>query len=398
MTQLENLSSMVIKCLIAVFMLLVSCDGDDTVNDPPTSASDPMFPSQKTLGGSGSESFPIMQQTSDGGFILVAGTTPNDEDVSSNHSTDYPDVWVVKLDGKGSISWEKSIGGSVHESPETLLQLDNGGYLIGAVSNSLDGDVTWNNGSIDWWIVRLDDEGTILWETNVGGSFHESPGAMLQVGNEFIIAGSTASSDGDVKNKQDNGNRDLWLVRLDDSGDILWENTFGDTRNEGGKAIFATDDNGYMVAAEASGDIWLVKFNSDLTISWDKYLGGSGADELSTMKPTGDGGYILSATSNSVDGDVSENKGDTDVWLVKINSEGVILWETSLGGSQTERETDVLETDHGNYWVAGSSSSIDGDLESNNGGQDYWVVKADAQGQVIWEQSYGDRDSSESVQ
>ncbi len=187
---------------------------------------------------------------------MAAQTFSHDVDVSFNHSNDA-DIWLVKLSASLDIVWEKSLGGSVAEYIHNLWVLNDGSLLLGATSNSLDGDVSWNNGSIDWWLVRLDAAGEIQWETNLGGSRHESPGAMLQLENEFIIAGSTASTDGDVSYKLDDGDRDLWMVRISDNGDLIWDNTYGiSSRDEGGLAIFQTVDNGFLVGAEASGDVW----------------------------------------------------------------------------------------------------------------------------------------------
>ena len=376
--------------LMTTAVVTSSCSADDPVGGQPPGNIDPELHWQKSLGGSGADEFPIVQQSMNGGFILAGASTSNDGDVSFNHSTDYSDIWIVKMDESGSIVWEKSFGGSIHESPQALLQLDDGGYLIGGVTNSFDGDVSWNFGSIDWWMIRLNPAGDMVWQKNMGGSFHESPGAMLQVGDGFIIAGSTASSDGDVNNKNDNNSRDLWLVQTNSAGDIIWENTYGnESKNEGGKAIYPTADGGFLVAAEASGDIWLVKFDSEMAIAWDKFLGGSAADDLSSMMPTADGGFIISATSESADGDVSENFGESDMWLVRINADGDILWEHSYGGSETETDPYVIESNDGGFWAVCASSSDDGQLSANHGGLDYWVLKLDANGDIDWDQNYG---------
>jgi len=199
---------------------------------------------------------------------MAATTFSNDGDVSFLHDPGHSDAWLVKLDNSGGIIWEKSLGGSRWEIPTMILQLSDGGYLLGVSSNSADGDIKNGNlGSIDWWIVRLDAGGNILWEKTLGGMLDETPHAAIQIGDEFLITGITASSDNWVSNKTDNSN-DLWMVRMDDTGQLIWENTYGTpTLDEGGLALFANQD-GYMVAAEASGDIWLITFDSELNITW----------------------------------------------------------------------------------------------------------------------------------
>ena len=256
-------------------LVILSCSSDNTPNPPGPGAATPVLQWTKSLGGSGMDEFPIIQNTNDDGFIIAAYTFSDDGDVSSNHNTDYADIWLVKLDAIGNIIWEKSLGGSIHESPQTMLPLSDGGYLIGGTSNSLDGDVSWNNGSIDWWLVRLDAAGEIVWETNLGGSLHEVPESIIQDGQEFIIVGSTASNDGDIGNKVGFDN-DLWVVRMDDTGTMLWEKTYGTASNdEGAVDIYPTPDNGYLLAGNSSEDIWILKLDSDFNISWEKYLGGS---------------------------------------------------------------------------------------------------------------------------
>jgi len=292
------------------------------------------------------------------------------------------------MDHFGAITWEKSLGGSLSDMALTLLQVKEGGYLIGAVSNSADGDVGSNYGSSDWWIVRVDSNGNIIWESNVGGSLLENPSAAIQIGNEFIIVGITNSTDGDVGNKTST-NFALWVVRMNDSGEVLWENTFADNNlNKGVVDIYATSNNGYLVAGSASKDVWLVKFDAEFNLTWEKFMGGSGVEYLSRTARTEDG-IILAATTFSTDGDITENFGSGDIWLVEVNEEGEILWEKNYGGSDNDQSGGVVVTTDGGYWVSGSSVSVDGNLTRNRGGLDYWVFRLDSSGNMLWQQSYG---------
>jgi hypothetical protein len=366
---------------------LISCSSDDTPNPPIPGASDPELQWQQSLGGTGSDEFPIIRSHGNG-FVLAAATFSNDGDVSFNHNTDYADIWLVNLDASGNIVWEKSLGGSVNDSPQTLLSLSDGGYLIGGISNSLDGDVSGNNGSIDWWLVRLNANGDILWETNLGGSLHEGLQSIIQQDQEFLIAGTTASNDGDVSDKT-GIDRDLWLVRVDGNGAIIEEKTYGkESMDEGAVGIFSTQDGGYMVIGDASGDVWILKLDSDLNINWEKFLGGSAPDELQAVI-SHQGGYTLAVTSESSDGDVSNNHGSSDIWLVQIDEDGDIKWERNFGGTDTELAASLALSGDGGFWLAGSSGSSDVDLDRNQGGLDYWVLKLDANGEIIWSKTYG---------
>ena len=374
---------------LLIGILLFSCGSDNEPDTPPINDNKPAPVLQKSLGGTNVDQSPIIRGTPDGGFIIAAQTFSNDVDISFNHSNDA-DIWLAKLSSSLDITWEKSLGGSVAEGIHDVLVLEDGGYLLGGTSNSLDGDLSWNNGSIDWWLVRLDATGTIQWETNLGGTRHEVPGAMVQVGNEFMIAGSTASTDGDVGHKLDDGDRDLWMVRVNDNGQLLWEHTYGvSNRDEGGIALFHTDDDGFLVAAEASGDIWMVQFDHDLNINWEKFLGGTAEDELITVQTTPEGGYIVLATSSSNDGDVSGNYGGSDLWVARLNDQADIVWERNLGGSDTDLAGDIQIVADGSYWVSGSTSSSDHDIPGNHGELDYWVANLDSNGALVWSQNYG---------
>lgn len=366
-----------------IFILLTSCESDDISGQPtaPPISQEHNLRWQKSLGSTRYAEFPTIQQTSDGGHIMAAI-------INSSDGSEHGDVWLIKIDSSGAISWERSLGGSASDIPQMLLQVNDGGYLLGAVSNSADGDVGSNNGSSDWWIVRLNSEGNIIWESSLGGSLQENPGAAIQEGNEFIIAGSTSSSDGDVGNKTSTS-RDLWMVRMNDSGEILWEKTFGDDiLDEGAVDIYGTSDNGYLVAGDASQDIWLVKFDTDFNLIWDKRFGGSQLDYLSSTALT-ENGIILAVTTASSDGDITDNFGASDIWLVEVNEEGEILWESSYGGSGNEHAAGIVVTDDNGYWVSGSSVSADGNLTNNKGGLDYWVLKLDSSGNILWQQTYG---------
>ena len=366
---------------------LLACSSDDTPDPPAPGPAAPGLQWQQSIGGSGSDEFPIIQSHGNG-FVLAAATFSNDGDVSFNHNTDYADIWLVNLDAAGNIVWEKSLGGSVNDSPQTLLPLSDGGYLIGGISNSLDGDVSGNKGSIDWWLVRVNASGDILWETNLGGSLHEAPQSIIQQGQEFLISGTTASNDGDVSEKT-GIDRDLWLVRMDDDGAMLEEKTYGiESKDEGAVGIFSTQDGGYMVIGDASGDVWILKLDDDLNILWEKFLGGSAYEELQSVI-SHQGGYTLAVTSESSDGDVGNNHGSSDIWLVQIDENGDINWEHNFGGTDTELAGGLALADDGGFWLAGSSGSSDVDLDRNQGGLDYWVLKLDTNGEIIWSKTYG---------
>src|SRR6185436_2258986 len=242
---------------------------------------------QKSYGGSSIEIPYDIHSTNDHGFIFAGYTNSNNGDITLNHGFD--DYWIVKTDSAGNIQWQKSFGGSDQDHALSVQQTTDGGYLAGGFSNSLNGDVTLNNGSYDYWIIKLDSAGSLLWQQSLGGSLDDKGQCLaLCADGGFVISGFTASSDSDV-----------------------------------------TFNHGYE-------DLWMVKFDSSGLIQWEKSFGGSGVDQAYSIKQITDGGYIAAGSSYSLDGDVTGNHGGYDYWVLKTDSAGALEWEKSLGGSSVE--------------------------------------------------------------
>ena len=171
-------------------------------------------------------------------------------------------------------------------------------------------------------------------------------------------------------------------------GNIVWQKTFGGSRANIPYSIQQTNDNGYIVAGctgsndgDVSGyhglyDYWIIKLDTDGNLIWQRTLGGKEMDMATSVQQTKDGGYIIAGMSNSNDGDVTGNHGSDDYWIVKLNTEGDIVWQKSLGGSKSDRATSIQQTTDGGYIIAGFSDSIDGDVSGNHGDSaDFWIVK-----------------------
>ena len=349
---------------------------------------------QKSLGGSGSEISNSIQQTNDGGYIVVGFSNSNDGDVSGNHGN--VDYWVVKLTSIGAIEWQKSYGGSGDDWAKSVQQTNEGGFIVAGYSNSNDGDVTVNHGGDDYWVVKLNIMGTIEWQKSYGGTFVGTPiyqqtdkAFSIKLTNDggYIVAGSSISNDGDVSGNH--GERDYWVVKLSSMGTIEWQKSLGGTNTDEAFSIQQTNDGGYIVAGssysndgDVSGnhgfsDCWVVKLSNIGTIEWQKTYGGTRGDFANSIELTNEGGYILAGYSDSHDGDVSVNNGDSDYWLFKLTNMGAIEWQKSLGGTGGDGAWDIKQISDGGYIVVGGSSSNDGDVLCNNfgGWGSCWVVK-----------------------
>jgi len=348
---------------------------------------------QKSLGGSDGDWARFIQQTSDGGFIVAGYSKSNDGDVSGNHGG--VDYWVVKVNSAGDIVWQKFLGGSSDDYANSVQQTADSGFIVAGYSKSNDGDVSGHHGSTDYydyWVVKLDSSGDIEWQKSLGGSDWDWAYSIDQTADGgFIVAGYSKSNDGDVSGNH--GSYDYWVVKLNSAGDIEWQKSLGGSSSDWAHSIQQTSDGGFIVAGysksndgDVSGhhgsthpdsltyDYWVVKLNSAGDIVWQKSLGGSSSDLTHSIQQTSDGGFIVAGYSKSNDGDVSGHHGSThpdsltyDYWVVKLDSVGEIVWQKSLGGSDWDWAFSIDQTADGGFIVAGSSKSNDGDVSGHHG-------------------------------
>ncbi|HOL74528.1 MAG TPA: hypothetical protein PLM87_02755 [Bacteroidales bacterium] len=284
---------------------------------------------QKCLGGTYDDYARSIQQTSDTGFILAGYTFSNDGDVSGNHG--FGDAWVVKLNSSGDIIWQKCFGGTNEDYAYSIQQTSDSGFIVAGYTFSNDGDVSGYHGYFDYWVVKLNSSGDIEWQKCLGGTYYDYAYSIQQTSNGgFIVAGSTNSNNGDVSGYH--GYFDYWVVKLNSSGDIEWQKCLGGTNNDYANSIQQTSDGGFIVAGytesndgDVSGyhggdyDAWVVKLNSSGDILWQKCLGGTIDDRAYSIQQTSDGGFIVAGFTVSNDGDVSGNHGASDAWVVKLN-------------------------------------------------------------------------------
>ncbi len=352
---------------------------------------------KKTIGGSGGDEIRSINKTTDGGFIMAGSSSTTTFDSGNNGAKDF---WVIKTDIEGGIEWQKLFGGSMTDEAFSAKQTTDGGYIIAGESMSNNFDVSGNHGDFDVWVIKLDGSGNLEWEKSLGGSKIDRARSVIQVSDGgFIIAGWSNSEDGDLT--ENKGNYDIWIVKLNSNGVIGWQVSYGGSSFEEANNVFETTDGGFIIggtATSSDGDVsashagyemWVLKINNVGVLNWQKTYGGSSTDRLWGMDKCNDGGYILAGQSNSNDGDVTGNLGVNDGWVVKIDSQGNIMWEKSLGGSSTDQFNSVKQTLDGGFILGGHSASADGDLYNNEGTFDYWALKLNAMAEVEWSTSFG---------
>jgi hypothetical protein len=359
---------------------------------------------QRSLGGTDTDGVWSVLQTADNGYLIGGYTYSTDGDVNGNHGWD--DAWIVKLNPSGILLWQKCFGGSDFDSARSTIQTSDGGYLITGFADSNDGDVSGNHGWSDMWALKTDSSGNIIWQKCLGGTDDESSRSVIETSDGgYLLAGYTWSDDGDVSGNH--GDSDFWIVKIDISGNLLWQKCFGGSDYDHAYSGLETSDGGYLVAGytysndgnvsgnHGNSDYWVVKTDTAGNLLWQKCFGGSDFDYAHSVIETSDGGYLVAGYSYSNDGNVSGNQGYSDYWIVKLDSSGNLLWEKSLGGSDDDQSYSVIQTSDGGYMVTGYSFSTDGDVSGNHGETDYWIVKLDSSGNVIWQDCLGGSDYDE---
>lgn len=364
-----------------------------------TTLAQPAISWQKSLGGSANDNSYSIQQTLDGGYITAGETSSPDGDITT--PLGGYDIWIVKMDASGTMEWQKSLGGSGHDAATCIRQTMDGGYIVAGSTNSTDGHVSGNHGLNDYWIVKLSATGQIEWQKSLGGTRGDWAYDIQQtLDSGYIIAGMSESNDGDVTGHHGIAG-DYWIVKLDNSGNLQWQKSLGGDANDSALAIRSTPDDGYIVTGrtrsndgDVSGnhgdeDIWVVKLNNGGDIEWAKCLGGSNFDAATSVLPTDDGGYLTAGITYSSDGDVTNPRGFADYWLVKLDATGSIQWQKCYGGLSFDFAQALLNVGGGNFVLAGYSYSDDGNLIENKGNADYWIVKINDQGDILWQKSFG---------
>ena len=226
---------------------------------------------QNPLGGTMDDYAYAVQQTADSGYIVAGGVYSNDSAVSGNHG--FIDYWVFKLNSAGVLQWQKTLGGVNWDYASAIQQTTDGGYIVTGISDSNTGDVTGNHGGYDQWVAKLNSTGTIQWERSLGGTGTESGQSVYQTADGgYIVAGMSDSNDNDVSGNH--GGADCWIVKLDSTGTIQWQKPLGGTGNDSGLSIYPTTGSGYIIAGSSASndgdvsgnhggyDYWVVKLDT----------------------------------------------------------------------------------------------------------------------------------------
>lgn len=345
----------------------------------------------KTYGGTGDDRGHDIIQTSDGGFAFLGYSDSTDGDLTTNQG--LRDFWVVKTDPFGNISWQKSFGFSgIDEGTKILETSDNHLLLSGVLDVSASGGqgdfgrFSIRHAGGDYWSIKIASNGDLIWSKFYGGSFTDSPREVIENNNnELIVVGGSDSNDVDITNNK--GSYDFWVVKTNFEGGIIWEKSYGGSEIDEARGVVYSEDGSYVIVGDTrsndqdissnngAADLWMIKIDENGHLLWNRSFGGSSFDVSRSIAKTLDNGYLVSGSSRSSDGDVSKNQGLNDAWMVKISNEGQLMWETSVGGSEIDFCYDAVQLNDGSLIAVGESSSSDGDISQNKGFADVLIIK-----------------------
>jgi len=362
----------------------------------------------------------------DSSYWIVGSTESVDGDVSFNHGT-Y-DIWLTNLNEKGELISEKTFGGSNAEGGfSTILHLNDSIFYIVSITKSVDGDISnnpWPGPLENYWVIKVNNKGDILWDRVCGGSDIDYAFNGLVTKDGGIIAlGISVSFDGDITNPSGIGNYDIWMIKLGTDGQKQWELSLGGIGDETYGSIIQTFDGGFLVAGTTDGmgggnydtscnfhnhgsgnnDAWVVKLDTAHNIVWQQCYGGNKDDGFANIIELPDGYILIGDTdSDDDDGDVSGYHNNPnlynnpDIWVVKIDKTGNLLWQKCLGGFNADDAYNIFTTTDGGFMIVGSTRSSDGDVTGYHGvpgypnyTDDIWFAKIDSTGNLLWQYCYG---------
>ena len=306
---------------------------------------------------------------------------------------------VNSTSAQTAIDWQNRFGGSDWESGKSIAPTDDGGYIMAGYSYSDDNGLT-NNGDHDFYVVKMDADGQLQWQKNIGGTAQDNASDAEQTPDGgYIVVGRSMSNNLDMPGNQ--GASDIRLVKLDSTGEMVWQRNYGSTGFDEVHALLVTSDSGYVIMGGANAgngdvtghhgnlDAWVLKLDADGDVEWDRAYGGSATDFGKDIKATSDGGYILLGTTSSTNGDVTCGLSESRMWVVKVDSTGTVQWDVCHGSPLGNMAHEIQLTADGGYIGIGYVQGIGDDVTEVFGGKDIWIFKLDSAGTLEWERSIG---------
>lgn len=319
---------------------------------------------EKTFGGNSDDIGYSVQQTADGGFIIVGST--------KSFGAGHNDIYFIKTSASGDAMWTKMYGDIDNDYGYSVDQTSDGGYIISGAT------LSFGAGGYDIYLLKTDSNGDTIWTKTFGGDYVDIGYAVEQTSDGgYIISGVSWNAVGSC---------DAYLLKTDETGDSLWANTYGGEGYDYFFSVQETSDGGYIATGyttlngmDTSLDIYLVKTDVNGNEMWTRRYGGNRVERGSSVQVTFEGGYIISGYTETF------GPGYYDVYIIKTDINGDSLWTKAYGWTGEDYGNSVHQTLNGGYIVAGSTKPFNSGYYE----VDIYVLLLDTKGDTLWTKTYG---------
>jgi hypothetical protein len=338
-----------LKIWLAILVFLPTMAGRTLADGPPVQW-------EKTFGGSSADDGFSVQQTTDGGYIIAGDTW--------SFGAGRQDVYLIKTDSLGNMRWQKTFGGKNDEYGTSVQQTSDGGYIITG------GTYSFGAGGEDVYLIKTDSVGNLQWQRTFGGGNDNEYGTSVRQTSDggYIITGAWFV--------------DICLIKTDSSGNLLWQKTLGGSRSDKGYSVQQTSDGGYIIAGDtqsfgtgSASNVYLIKTDPEGNLLWQKTFGGTNDDYGTSVQQTTDGGYIITGVTQFF------VAGKYDIYLVKTDSAGNLMWQNIFGGNDDDYGASVQQTADGGYIIAGITEQLND--------ADVYLIKTDSSGNMERKKTFG---------
>jgi len=311
---------------------------------------------ERTYGGAGDDRAFYAATVADG-FVVVGSSTSFQQDETV--------AWVLKFDHDGNALWNQTFFEGAGSEFRHVLDLDNGFLLVG--------NVFLPSGDTNGYVVRVDDAGNLSWNRTLGGENVDKMFSAVETQDGFVLVGLTHSFG--------NGS-EVWVVKVDSDGSEVWNKTYGGTMEDAGRAVAPTEGNHYVVAGYTNSmgngdyDFLLLKIDASGNMAWNKTYGGTQSDKAYAIAETAGGCVAVGDTR-------SKGEGESDAWIIKVDVNGNLVWDKAVGGEGFDMPHCVTVASHQGCLVGGFTFSF------GKGERDFWLFKVDDVGNVPWSCTVG---------
>ena len=353
---------------------------------------------QRPFGGSQFEEGFAVDHTLAGGFVMAGCSSSLDGDASAVHGD--RDGWLVGVNADGTLLWQQAYGGHNADEFKAVRTVPDGGFIAAGYALSHDSAFTAQHGDRDLWVVRTNAEGSLLWQRVLGGSGRDEAYAVaLAPDGGFIVVGMTTNSDGNVQGSH--GLWDGWVMKLDDTGELVWQRCLGGSQDDWLNGVEVMSDGRIMiigVTASSDGDVvgqnggedaWVIALDPEGGTLWQRCMGSMYTERAYAVCAASGGDVVVVGTSMASLGDSAVFIDVGQVWLARLDATGQTLWQTLYGGNEYDVAYSVAPTDDGGFVLLGSSWSFDDAVSHNQYGKDLWGLRVTDAGELLWERAFG---------